>query len=246
MKKRNVIIIIVVIGLLLIVPTSIYLGRPGSAPQASALSAMQSSPAVTVTTDRWLSFSPTDTHPTVGFIFYPGGKVDEQAYAPVLHDIAAEGYLVINIPMPFDLAVFGSNKAQKVITAYPEIKAWAIGGHSLGGVMAVEYAVDHLDQIDGVALWASYPAENTSLVGTDLAVISISGTLDGLSTPDKIEASIPLLPENTAWVPIEGGNHAQFGDYGTQSRDLTAEISPAEQQKQIVSAMVEFLAGLVQ
>jgi hypothetical protein len=246
MKKRTVLIIIVVIGLMLIVPTSIYLGRPGSAAQANAVAAMQSSPEVAVSTDQWISFTPTDTDPTAGFIFYPGGKVDEQAYAPVLHDIAASGYLVVNVPMPFDLAVFGTSKAKDVIAVYPHIQVWVIGGHSLGGVMAVEYAADHLDQIDGVALWASYPSENTSLAESGLAVISISGTLDGLSTPDKIDASIPLLPQDTIWVPIEGGNHAQFGDYGAQSGDQAAVISPQEQQKQIVDAMVAFLAGLAQ
>lgn len=242
MKKRTILILIV--ALLLVVPPSIYLGRPGSAPQAQALAAMRSSPDVTVSTDRWITFTPTETDPITGFIFYPGGKVDERAYAPVLYDIAAEGYLVVNVPMPFDLAVFGAGRAAKVIAAYPEIEIWVIGGHSLGGVMAVEYAADHLDQIDGVALWASYPAENTSLAAANLAVISISGTLDGLSTPDKIKASIPLLPGDTVWVPIEGGNHAQFGDYGAQSGDLPAEISSESQQAQIGDAMVDFLADL--
>jgi pimeloyl-ACP methyl ester carboxylesterase len=205
---------------------------------------MQSSTAVTVSSDDWISFTPTDTAPTAGFIFYPGGKVEEQAYAPILRGIADSGYLAVIVPMPFDLAVFGAGKAQNVIETYPEIEVWVIGGHSLGGVMAVEYAVDHPDQIDGVALWASYPAENTSLADSGLAVISISGTLDGLSTPDKINASIPLLPQDTIWISIEGGNHAQFGDYGTQSGDLAAAISPEEQQAQVVEAMVELLAEL--
>jgi hypothetical protein len=243
MKKRTV-IIIVVIALVLIVPTSIYLGRPGSAAQSKALSAMESSAAVTVSTDQWITFTPAEASPTIGFIFYPGGKVDEQAYAPALHDIAASGFLVINVPMPFDLAVFGTSKAQDVIAAHPEIKIWVIGGHSLGGVMAIEYAADHPNQIDGVALWASYPSENTSLAESGLAVISISGTLDGLSTPDKINASIPLLPQDTIWLPIEGGNHAQFGDYGAQSGDLAAAISQEEQQAQVIEAMVEFLTEL--
>jgi pimeloyl-ACP methyl ester carboxylesterase len=146
--------------------------------------------------------------------------------------------------MPFDLAVFGSRRAGKVIAAYPDIDTWVIGGHSLGGVMAAEFAADNLEVVDGLALWASYPAESTSLADSGLAVISIYGTRDGLSTPDKIEASIPLLPEDTIWVPIEGGNHAQFGDYGTQNGDLPALISPADQQAQIVDAMVEFFSSL--
>lgn len=244
MKKKFVLIILAIIGLLLAVPTTIYFGRPGAAAQAQAIDAMQTSAAVTVSTERWITFAPSNTIPTVGFIFYPGGKVDESAYAPTLHKIAAEGFLVVDVPMPFDLAVFGTQRTEAVIAAHAEIKTWVIGGHSLGGVMAAEYAQDHPDQISGLALWASYPAENTSLAESELAVISIFGTLDGLSTPAKIQTSIELLPEGTVWVPIEGGNHAQFGDYGDQSRDLAATISAVEQQSQIVNAMVEFLSNL--
>ncbi len=57
---------------------------------------------------------------------------------------------------------------------------------------------------------------------------------------DKFDASRTLLPADTTWVVIEGGNHAQFGDYGIQPGDNVATISAAEQQTQIVDATVIF------
>ena len=77
--------------------------------------------------------------------------------------------------MPLNLAVFGTGKADAVIKAYPDIKHWAIGGHSLGGAMAAGFAHNHPDAIDGLVFWAAYPASNNSLAGSNLKVTSISG-----------------------------------------------------------------------
>jgi hypothetical protein len=75
-------------------------------------------------------------------------------------------------------------------------------------------------------------------------VLSISGTLDGLSTPVKITASHALLPANTAWVSIPGADHAQFGWYGPQSGDNPATITRQEQQHQIIQVTINFLESL--
>jgi hypothetical protein len=198
-------------------------------PMPEAIAAMQSDNQVKVTSKPWLVFQPVDGMPTTGFIIYPGGRVDPRAYAPQAHEIASKGYLVVIVPMPLNLAVFGSNKASKVIDEFPNIENWVIGGHSLGGSMAALYAYNHSDQIDGLVLWASYPASSNDLSNSNLKVVSISASLDGLATPDKIEASRQLLPAGTTWVNIIGGNHAQFGWYGSQAGDETATISRTDQ-----------------
>jgi len=111
--------------------------------------------------------------------------------------------------------------------------------------MAARYADEHPDAAAGLVLWASYPAEGNDLSArTDLAVVSIYGTRDGLATEEKIAASEALLPPETVWAPIPGGNHAQFGAYGPQSRDNAATISREEQQAIIVEATVALLASL--
>jgi pimeloyl-ACP methyl ester carboxylesterase len=147
--------------------------------------------------------------------------------------------------MPLNLAIFAPDRAAEVITAFPEISRWAVGGHSLGGAMSARFAYQNPEAVQGLALWAAYPASTDDLSGYSLAVTSIYGTRDGLATEDKIAASRPLLPLDTTWVAIEGGNHTQFGWYGAQSGDNTATISREEQQRQIVAATLALLVHLV-
>ncbi|NJN82459.1 MAG: alpha/beta hydrolase, partial [Caldilineaceae bacterium] len=147
--------------------------------------------------------------------------------------------------MPLNLAVLAPDRAADVIAAFPAIDQWAVAGHSLGGAMAATFAYDNPSAVDGLALWAAYPPGGNSLADRDdLAVTSIYGTLDGLATVEEIDLSRPLLPASTAFVAIEGGNHAQFGWYGDQAGDNPATISRAEQQAQTVSATMALLDSL--
>lgn len=205
-------------------------------PMPEALAALQSDARVEVQTQPWLVFKPVGQMPTTGLIFYPGGKVDPRAYAPLARAIAMRGYLVVVVPMPLNLAFFGGDRATEVIRAFPTIEHWAVGGHSLGGVAAASFAKNHPDKIAGLVLLASYPADFDKLSSGDLAVTSISATHDQLSTPDKIAHSRSLLPPQTRFVTIEGGNHGQMGWYGLQPGDGAATISREQQQAQIVTA----------
>jgi len=212
------------------------------APMPEAIAALQSDAQVAVTTDEWLVFQPLNGAPTTGFIFYPGGRVDARAYAPAAHAIAAAGHLVVIVPMPLNLAVLGVDRAEQVVAAYPQIKRWAIGGHSLGGAMAATYVYNHADQMAALIFWAAYPAANNSLAERqDMVVTSIYGTRDGLATLEKVDASRALLPATTVWVSIEGGNHAQFGWYGPQGGDNEATITRSEQQQQVIEATLAAL-----
>lgn len=213
-------------------------------PMPEALAALQSDTAVTVTSDPWYVFQPAGGQPDTGFIFYPGGKVDPRAYAPPARALAAEGYLAVITPMPFNLAVFSPNEADDVMQAYPGIAHWVIGGHSLGGAMAAQYAADHPDAVDGLVLWAAYPPQGVDLTGASIAATSIYGTNDGLVSQEDIDDSRSRLPPTTEFVPIAGGNHAQFGSYGAQKGDRSAEISEADQQAQIAAATIETLAAM--
>lgn len=238
-------VLLVIVGALVVVSGAFVIwGETPARPMPEALAALQSDTQVTVTTGKWLVFTPAASQPTTAFIFYPGGRVDYRAYAPQAHAIAAQGYLVVIVHMPLNLAVLDPAAAADVIAAYPEIKTWAVGGHSLGGSMAASFAHSHPDAVQGLVLWASYPAGSDDLSTSNLKVVSISGTLDGLSTPDKIAASHALLPADTVWIPISGGDHAQFGWYGPQAGDNPAAISRAEQQVQTVQATVDFLSAL--
>jgi pimeloyl-ACP methyl ester carboxylesterase len=234
--------IIRLLGLLAVLAAGFaWWGLTPSKPMPEALAALRSDNQVTIQKDHWLVFTPMDGQPETGFIIYPGGHVDYRAYAPAARAIAAKGYLVVIVPMPLNLAVMDPDEALKVLEAYPGIKNWAIGGHSLGGAMAAHFIFKNPKVVEGLILWASYSASNEDLSKLDIKVISISGTLDGLSTPEKIEDSRKRLPVDTTWIRIEGGNHAQFGWYGDQSGDNPASISRQEQQNQIISATIQFL-----
>lgn len=209
-------------------------------PMPEALEALKSDARVQVETDGWLIFRSRTSEPTIGFIFYPGALIDARAYAPAAHAIASSGYLVVIVPMPFNLALFDSNRAAQVIAKFPSIRRWAIGGHSLGGVAAAMFVKNHPDTVGAIAFWASYPAD--SLSDTRVAAASIYGTNDG--SVDQLLKARSLMPPLTRWVAIDGGNHGQFGYYGLQAGDGTATITREEQQRQIVSATVELLSRI--
>ncbi|MEZ4769214.1 MAG: alpha/beta hydrolase [Caldilineales bacterium] len=245
--KKILIAVVAVVAVVLAVGVVGFViwGNTPLGPMPEALAALESDANVAVVTDPWLSFLPTQDAKSTGLIYYPGGRVDPRSYAPTARALAEAGYPVVIVPMPLNLAVFGIDRAADVIAAYPEVEHWAIGGHSLGGTMAASFTRNNPDLIDGLLFMASYPAGGDDLSGfTDLAVTSVSGTEDGLATPADIEASRALLPANTVWVPIEGGNHAQFGYYGDQPGDGVATISREEQQRQTVEAALQLLSGI--
>ena len=162
-----------------------------------------------------------------GFIFYPGGFVEHTAYAPLLRALCEEGWLCILTEMPFDLAVLNMNAAQGIREKYPQVESWAIGGHSLGGAMAASYTAKHPDDFDTLVLLAAYSTADLS--GTDIRVYSLYGSEDQVLNRSKYAQYRANLPASTLEAVLEGGNHALFGDYGTQKGDGAARITPEEQ-----------------
>jgi pimeloyl-ACP methyl ester carboxylesterase len=238
-------ILLAFLGLLTLLTLGFVIwGSTPAKPMPEALTALQSDSTVIVETGKWLVFTPASSHPTTGFIIYPGGRVDYRAYSPSARQIAEHDYLVVIVHVPLNLAVLNPAAATDVIASFPNIQHWVLGGHSLGGSMAATFVHSHPGMIQGLVLWASYPAGSDNLSSTGIKVLSISGMLDGLSTPTKIESSRALLPTDTIFVKIEGGNHAQFGWYGPQPGDNPATISTENQQNQIIQATLDFLSGL--
>ncbi len=216
------------------------------APMPEALAALGSDEVVRVTQGDWLVFEPVAESRPVGFVFYPGGRVDPRAYAPYARAIAEQGFLTVIVPMPLNLAVLAPGRAADVIDHFPQVRRWVVGGHSLGGAMAASFAYAQPEKVAGLVLWAAYPADNNNLAGTDLKVASVYGTRDGLATEAKVLASASLLPADARFVAVEGGNHAQFGWYGPQAGDNEATITRAAQQDAVVAATVALLESVEQ
>lgn len=192
--------------------------------------------------DGRLTFTPTGGQPSTGLILYPGGKVPPPAYAPAARAIAEAGHLVVIVPVPFNLAVFGIDAASDVIDDHPEIASWSVGGHSLGGSMAAQYIDAHPGAIDGLVLWASYSAAD--LADDGVLVSSSYGSLDAGIPSITDPANIAKLGPALVATVIEGGNHEQMGWYTGQPNDPPATIPRAEQQARIVAATLEMLAAL--
>lgn len=157
--------------------------------------------------------------------FYPGGKVQPEAYMPLMRRIARDGVDCYLVKMPFNLAVFGVNRVEGVMAAHPHDR-WLLAGHSLGGAMAALWAAEHPGRLHGLALLAAYP---TKLLPEDLQVLVLYGSEDGVLNRNKLEKSAPLLPPNAVVRQLSGGNHAYFGSYGEQKGDGVATISPEAQ-----------------
>ncbi|WP_237393894.1 alpha/beta hydrolase [Pseudarthrobacter sp. ATCC 49987] len=179
---------------------------------------------------------------SAGLVFYPGARVDARAYQDILGPIANAGHLVVILKVPLGIPLLDIGQARGAMDAHPEITSWAVGGHSLGGVSAASFAKSNSD-VSGLLLFASYPADSMS-DSSGLSVLSISGSNDGLTTPDKIAASKSLLPPTARYATVEGGVHAFFGDYGEQPGDGEPGITREWAQKQITAESVRFMDRL--
>jgi poly(3-hydroxybutyrate) depolymerase len=219
----------------------VYLSTGQSKPMPEALAAMKSDAKVAVTDVESIVFTPLDSPTDTALIIYPGGKVAPEAYAPIARAFAEQGIKTIIAKMPFNLAVFGINKADQIIAQNSDIKKWYISGHSLGGVMAARYVKAHQEQFDGLILWASYPEESSDFSQSAMPVMSIYGTNDGLTLPGDISDTMHLMPKDVLWISIRGANHSQFGWYGFQKGDEKADISREQQQQEIVEATMEII-----
>jgi pimeloyl-ACP methyl ester carboxylesterase len=229
--------------------STFYVLNSRNSARPEALAALDSDDAITVQQvegQDWYVFSPTTTSVDAGFIIYPGGFVDPRAYALLARDIAAAGYQVVLVPMPLDLAVLDFSAADKVVSTFPDISSWAIGGHSLGGAMAAQYIGGNPAAMDGLALWASYPAESTDLSPLSIQAVSIYGDADGVASMENVTDAASRLPPNTVFVPIPGGNHTQFGLYGEglQRGDNPAGISREDQHAVVVESTIQMLDSI--
>ena len=169
-------------------------------------------------------------------IFYPGAKVEETAYAPIMESLAKQGVDCFLIKMPMKLAFLGMNKADDIRAKYGYAD-YCLAGHSLGGAMAANYASEHLDNYSGLFLLAAYPTED--LTSASFPVVFIYGENDNVLNREKLETGFTLVPEDYQKDEIPGGNHAQFASYGAQDGDGTATITPEEQWRTTVNIILE-------
>lgn len=214
--------LIIILSILLVVVISIFIWLSNSYKATSEVKEyLESTNNVEVFKDsnNFYTFKPKN--PSTAIIFYPGGKVDSNAYSPLLFKLAEEGFLVVLIKFPFNLAVFDINAAKLVRDLYPEISNWYLAGHSLGGSMAASHISKNIDRYKGLILLGSYSTVNLS--NTNLNIISIYGEFDLILNKKNYLKNLTNLSSPKEYI-ISGGNHANFGYYGKQKGDGEALI----------------------
>ncbi len=231
-RKPKGLVIALAVVLLLVGAVGLYAADCYHAGDTAA-HAMASS-AVTVTVEDGLAvFAPND--PAAGLIFYPGGKVEYTAYAPLMEHLASQGVLCVITEMPLQLAVLDMDAAAGIPERFPQVDTWYIGGHSLGGAMAASYAAEE-GGFAGLLLLGAY--STADLTSSGLRVLSIYGANDGVLNREKYAECAVNLPDTAEELVIDGGNHAMFGDYGRQEGDGEGWISPSEQQTVTAEAVL--------
>ncbi len=238
-KKFRIICLIISMIMVLSVIFMELMDNTAYEADATALEAMESSETVEVVdkTDH-IAFIPEDMG-DIGIIFYPGGNVKAEAYAPLMHEIAKQGYLCAIVRVPLNLAVLDADAADCVYEEYKSIADWYVAGHSLGGAMGATYALENAKKLNGLILLASYSTED--LTDSKLEVLSIYGSSDEVLNRRNYEKYQSNLPKDAVEVVISGGNHAYFGNYGEQRGDGSPQCPAEEQQELTVEAICELL-----
>lgn len=231
-----VVLTLVVVGFV----TWAHIVMPGD--RGAALRAWRD-PGISISsTDHSVILRPVGTDTATGLVFIPGAKVDPYAYLYKLSGIAERGVTVVITKPILNLAFFDQRPLSTFTSDVPGVTRWFVGGHSLGGVRACMLAESSASSgtanpdVVGLVLFGSYCANDLS--HSRLTVLSIGGTRDGLSTPAKINAGKHLLPADSTFIEIRGGNHARFGDYGRQPGDNAATISSTQARTEITRALV--------
>ena len=240
MKKKTKIILSVIAALVLVmgVAFTVYVNIYYHADDTAMKLLEDPASGITVTSanDR-IVFESADSD--TGIIFYPGGKVQYEAYAPLMEQIALRGITVVLLHMPFNLAVFDVNAADGIMEDYPDIDTWYMAGHSLGGAMAATYLYKNQSDYAGLILLAAYSTKDLSDSG--LKVLSIYGSEDGVLARDTYKENLKNLPEDYTEHVIEGGCHAYFGSYGAQKKDGTPTITADEQWQETAEVIYDFI-----
>lgn len=181
-------------------------------------------------------------------IYYPGGKVDEEAYIPLAGAFAELGVSTAIARMPFRLAVFGINRFRTILSDLepPPGTVLALGGHSLGGAMAAVVADRAEQPFSALVIHGSYPPESSGLADRDLPVQSIWGARDSVAGLAQLRDAATRLPDAAQTVELPDGNHAGFGDYGEQDGDGLGSRDPGAQMRQSAALGARFLLGLDQ
>lgn len=231
---------VIAVVVLVLVVALVWTQQVMAGDRDAALNAWTNDDITITDTQTGIIMEPISGADATGLVFVPGAKVDPYAYLDKLSGIAANGTTVVITKPTLNIAFADVRPLDAFTADAPGIDAWFVGGHSLGGVKACQYAADN--EVAGLVLFGSYCANDLS--GTDIPVLSFVASNDGLSTPQKIEDAAGLLPADTVTVVLDGANHADFGDYGVQPGDGESVVDDADVRQVITDTFQDWIDSL--
>jgi dienelactone hydrolase len=226
-------VVLASVGVYLLVPYSV---------DGAAVDAVAEDPALVVEeTGSGVLVRPANGETAGGLAFYPGALVPTEAYVPLAGRIAEEAGLAVSlVDVPLNLAVLDVDAADGALGGAAGVERWYVGGHSLGGAMACRYAGGNADRLAGVVLVGAYCDVDVS--GSDLDVLTLVGTRDGIVNRDALARSRTLVPADARFVDVAGTNHTQVGVYSGQS-DTPATVSGATARLRYAEAVAAWVGN---
>jgi dienelactone hydrolase len=208
---------------------------------ASSVQQVVDDPRVTVTTQDGIHvLAPADADLTVGVVFYPGARVAPDAYYSTFAPVVTRTNVTVYIPeMPLNLALLDTDAAESVRAQHPDVRTWFVGGHSLGGVAACQYAESN--DVRGLVLFASYC--NVDVSDRPVAVLSVTGSADTVLNRENYQEAKTRLPATTTSREIRGMNHTQFASYRGQRGDSPAPLTYDDAHRRLTDVLVPWLTN---
>ncbi len=242
-------------GALLVALLGCPLEAPSGAEDGRATFEVRTRHTDLVKVEVYLPDAPADGSPQPALVLLQGGAVPPEDYAWLAQRLSSRGVVVALPEHPLDLAIFAvgnGEAARRLLVAPPEGSVLdgrvdperiAVGGHSLGGVVATKLAVD--GGFAALALLASYPdsADESAVRAFRRPVLSLAAGRDCQAAAEDVRAGAGLFGGPTVLAFVEGAGHFQFTDDGEEDarRDCLPHVSLEEAHARIESALFRFL-----
>jgi hypothetical protein len=232
--KRGVAVVVVVV-LLGSTGVGLYFSMPYQG-AASSVQQVEDDPELTVTVEVGVHvLGPADSDSSSGLVFYPSGRVALDAYNSTFAPVVKRTNVTVFIPeMPLNLAFLDTDAADTIRTRHSAIQTWFVGGHSLGGVAACQYASSN--DVSDLVLFASYC--NVDVRDQSFAALSATGSADTVLNRGSYREAKTRLPTTTTHHEVTGMNHTQFASYSGQRGDSPATLTYDEAHQRLADVLV--------
>ncbi len=192
-------------------------------------------------------------HPAL--VYVQGGLVGLDRYQWQAEALARAGYVVALPDHPLDLSIFHieyGEAARRLLASPPprslleglvEPSRIALGGHSLGGVVALKLLLRGDFRGAVVQAGVQDAADEASLAKQARPTLFLAGALDCQAKAADVAAAWQKLPSPTALVTLSGVTHHQFTgtDQPDRDRRCAPEASLDDAHARIAQATRAFL-----